>query len=166
MTTGDIEGASADYKPRHKRLSGPPRNSLDVADITSGGFHTKRVSDPLNPIHVIHGAVLRLDDSSKPRSLPAAHAGPDPRYNTSDIVGASPGWKSHTIPKEARRTYRETNKLGDIKGATADTYKPYPNTKRQTNPLVPVYINLDGIPIINDFSNTLEPESSSPPPPR
>ena len=153
MNTSDIEGAWADYKPRHKRLTGNKRNPLDVSDIVKTGFVTKRVSDPLNPVHVIHGQVQRLDETSRPRAVPPAHNGIDFQHTCHDILGSSPGWKSKGISTSSRRGYRETNKLSDIQGSTADTYKPYPHTNRHTNPLAPVYTNLDGMPIINDFSS-------------
>ncbi len=123
---------------------------------------SKRVVDPLNPVHHIYGQNFTLDDTSKPKALPKAHS-EDLRYTTRDIVGASPGWKPSGVPPPARRHYRQTNNVKDIEGSTADTYKPYPRTNRQTNPLQPVYTNLDGAPIVNDFSGTPIPNSTEPP---
>ena len=70
MGAADIEGAQAGWKPRHKVKSDQPRNTLDVGDILHVGFKTSRVSDPLNPHHIINGTEIVDDNKTRPRPLP------------------------------------------------------------------------------------------------
>lgn len=92
--------------------------------------------------------VIKDDPKSKPRSLPAAHAGPYMPLTTNDIEGAHTGWKPKHhmagVPAERRRQYREINKLDDINGAQANTRRLAMSTKRHVNPLDPDYPLLDG----------------------
>lgn len=164
LITSDIEGACADYKPRHRRGRDPARDIMKVDDIIGGEFKTNRVTDPLDPVHIIHDTVIRLDETSKPRALPKARNCVDCRYTTRDILGGEPGWKPSVISKEKRRHYGDTNKTSDIDRAQADSHKPYPSTLRATDPLAPLYRNLDGEPIIDDFGSN--PISNNVLPPR
>lgn len=84
---------------------------------------------------------------SRPRALPKAKYGPFNPLTTADIEGATPGWRplpQVNPPLEARRHFRNTNFMGDIPGAQADTLKHSICTERQVNPLDPVYASLDG----------------------
>lgn len=89
---------------------------------------------------------------SRPRPLPKAKDGPFYPLTTADIEGATPGWRplpQVNPPLEARRHFRNTNFMGDIPGAQADTVKHSICTKRHVNPLDPVYHSLDGEPLAN-----------------
>ena len=87
------------------------------------------------------------DISSKPRK-PRALIVDSQLLQTKDILGATPGWRPTDFP---RREYKNTNYLGDIPGAQADSIKHSIITKRETHPLVPVYQALDG------YGELLEP---------
>lgn len=89
---------------------------------------------------------------SRPRPMPKAKDGPFYPLTTADIEGATPGWRplpQVNPPLEARRHFRNTNFMGDIPGAQADTVKHAICTKRHVNPLDPVYHSLDGEPLAN-----------------
>jgi len=85
--------------------------------------------------------------STKPRK-PRALIVDSQLLQTKDILGATSGWKPTDFP---RREYKNTNYLGDIPGAQADSIKHSIITKRETHPLVPVYQSLDG------YGELLEP---------
>ena len=60
-----------------------------------------------------------------------------------------PGWKPKSdlvgvVPHDKRRHFRDINATHDILGAQADSSKPFIQTTRQTNPLNPHYVSLDG----------------------
>lgn len=59
---------------------------------------------------------------------------------THDIAGATSGWREK---QKERRDFRQTNFIGDINGAHADTVKHSIVTNRESNPLMPVYQALD-----------------------
>jgi len=141
MNLNDIEGAQAGWKPKHKRHNGPPRDNINVLDIIGGQWKSKRVTDPLNPVHIIHGLVIEDDKRSRPRELPKKRNGPNLML-TRDIPGAYPGW----VPPDQRkvRQVRPTNQTNDITGAQADSYKHGIRTKRISNPLDPFYTGVDG----------------------
>lgn len=141
MDLGDIEGAQAGWKPKHKRHQGPPRDNINVLDINGGGFKSKRVTDPLNPVHIIHGLTIEDDKRSRPRELPRKRNGPN-LMNTRDIPGAYPGW----VPPNKRvvRQVRPTNQTSDIMGAQADSFQHGIRTNRISNPLDPAYTGVDG----------------------
>jgi hypothetical protein len=153
ITTTDIEGAQAGWKPRHKRRSnenGALRNTLRVDDIVQEGFRTTRIADPLNPSHRIHGRIHEDGPKQRPKAPPNP-CGQDFNLHTEDIPGAYPGWKApHHIDgsfaQTGRRHYRKINATTDIPGATADSKHNYIVTKRVTNPLNPDYRGLDGYP--------------------
>ena len=153
ITTTDIEGAQAGWKPRHKRRSNGQaalRNTLSVNDIVQEGFRTTRIVDPLDPSHRIHGRVHEDGPKQKPKAPPNP-CGQDFSLHTEDIAGAYPGWKApHHIDgsfaKTGRKHYRKINATRDIPGAGADSKHNYIVTKRVTNPLDPEYRGLDGYP--------------------
>lgn len=150
----DIEGAQSGWKPRHvraRREAAPLNHSLDVSDITGGGFQSQRTTNPLAPSYRVNGMEIADDPiKSRPRSLPKARDGPFNPLTTEDIEGAQPGWRPMPQmhpPLEARRHFRNTNFMGDIPGAQADTVKHSICTSRHVNPLNPVYASLDGEPL-------------------
>lgn len=147
----DIEGTTTGWKPRHKRVlkEGAPRDVMQVADINlQGVVKNVRCTDPLRPVHFINGMVVADDlKHTMPRKLPPARDGPFYSLTTADIEGAWPGWKPpHAMqpPLEKRRHFRNTNFVADIVGAQADTVAHCIRTKRETNPLDPAYVDLDG----------------------
>lgn len=152
----DIEGAQSGWKPRHvrARYDAPPLDhSLNVSDITAGGFRTRRETNPLTPSYRVNGMDIADDPvKSKPKTLPKARDSPFYPLTTADIEGAQSGWRplpQVNPPLEARRHFRNTNFMGDIPGAQADTVKHSICTDRHVNPLNPVYASLDGEPLAN-----------------
>ncbi|CAM9664957.1 unnamed protein product [Ectocarpus sp. 12 AP-2014] len=152
----DIEGAQSGWKPRHRRArheAAPLDHCLNVSDITGGGFRTRRATNPLTPSYRVNGMDVADDPvKSRPRALPKAKDGPFYPLTTADIEGATPGWRplpQVNPPLEARRHFRNTNFMGDIPGAQADTVKHSICTERHVNPLNPVYDSLDGKPLAN-----------------
>lgn len=143
MSTDDIVGSKAGWKPVWKRRTGPPRKIMDVSDIVSDGFKSSRVTDPLDPVHRIHGRELRIDErKSRPRPLPKRRNGPN-LHQTRDIPGAYPGWfPSHK--RTQRGQVRPTNRTDDIKGAQADTCNHGLKSKRRLDPNDPQYVGVDG----------------------
>ena len=108
--------------------------------------HTSRVTDVLDPTYSVNGLVIADDAKyTKPKKNPGelkdSHL-----LKTEDIEGARPGWippMRFNPPIEARREFRNTNFIGDIDGAQADTIKHSIVTRRVTNPINPVYQALD-----------------------
>eukprot|EP00752_Nemacystus_decipiens_P013439 g11902.t1 len=152
----DIEGAKSGWKPRHQRArheASPLDHCLNVSDITGGGFRTRRLTNPLTPSYRVNGMDVADDPvKTRPRALPKAKDGPFYPLTTADIEGAAPGWRplpQVNPPIEARRHFRNTNFLGDVPGAQADTVKHSICTERHVNPLNPVYAGLDGEPLAN-----------------
>jgi hypothetical protein len=150
-TCADVEGAQVGWRPRHERArsDGPPLNAqFDVRDITNFGFKSTRTVCPLKPEYRIHGMVIRDDPKyTTPKPLPAAAAHAFYSLKTDDIEGAAPGWvPPHACqpPLEQRRHFRNTNFVGDIAGAQADTAKHAIVTLRVVNPLSATYDSLDG----------------------
>lgn len=99
---------------------------------------SSRRTDPCNPVYFINGMEYRDDRKSKPppekQQILDSHL-----LQTKDITGATPGHMS-AFP---RRQYANTNFVGDIEGAQADTTKHSMRTNRQSNPINPVYQSLD-----------------------
>lgn len=152
----DIEGAQCGWKPRHSqaRHNAPPLDHcLNVGDITGGDFRTRRTTNPLTPSYRVNGMDIADDPvASRPRSLPKARDGPFYPLTTVDIEGAQPGWRPMpqvNPPLETRRHFRNTNFVGDIPGAQADTVEHSICTDRHINPLYPLYASLDGEPLEN-----------------
>ena len=168
MTTEDIPGAQAGWVPRHKRRTGPVRNSLDCSDIMKEGFRTTRSTNPLDPVHNVHGMIVKDTMKQKPRPLPP-QIGQDFSLSTGDIEGAYPEWKApHHIDggfkERGRQEYRVINRTTDIPGAGADSKHNYIITKRVTNPLQPSYVGLDGYPFDQSPPCTPAYDINQPPP--
>jgi len=150
--TDDIDGAQTSWRPRHARvrLESAPKDIMEVTDISKRTHrfvdHTSRDTDPVDPVYVVNGMELRQDTRyTKPRKNPQ-YVSENHLLMTSDIEGAQPGWVPPAMvnpPLEKRREFRNTNFIGDIDGAKADTIKHSIWTKRTTNPLSPQYQGLD-----------------------
>ena len=146
----DIVGTTPGWKPLCKviRKINPPHNIMLTEDVVNDTWKTQRVQDPLDPVYVINGAVVKDDpQGSKPKKLPKKKNTPFYSLIADDIEGATAGW----IPPmelrpllEDRRHFRNTNFVGDITGAAADTVVHSIRTNRVVNPLLPTYISLDG----------------------
>jgi len=146
----DIIGTTPGWKPLCKviRKNNPPHDIMLTEDVVNDQWKTQRVQDPLDPVYVINGAVVKDDpQGSKPKKLPKKKNTPFYSLISNDIEGAYPGW---TPPMELRplledrRHFRNTNFVGDITGAAADTVVHSIQTNRVVNPLLPTYISLDG----------------------
>ncbi|KAG5182261.1 hypothetical protein JKP88DRAFT_164721, partial [Tribonema minus] len=150
----DIEGTKCGWKPRHARAraEAPPLDyALNVKDITDSGFKTQRCTNPLVPVYRCYGKEIADDPvESRPRALPPQKNAPFFSLTTADIEGAQPGWKPPTQlhpPLEQRRHWRNTNYVGDIRGASADSVRHAIRTDRHVDPLNPLYRSLDGEPM-------------------
>ena len=123
---------------------------------------TTRDTNIVEPVYYIHGDKIADDMRSKPRK-PKPFIADSHLLQTRDIPGATAGDRgSHrvAIPDELRREFRNTNYLGDIPGAQADTVKHAIRTSRKTNPLNPHYQSLDGDgQVLHDPIDPLLPNS-------
>jgi hypothetical protein len=126
----------------------PLTHHFDVRDINNLGFKSTRTVCPLKPEYRINGMVIRDDPRyTEPKPLPGPSNHDFFCLKTDDIEGAAPGWvPPHECrpAKEDRKHFRNTNFVGDIPGAQADTVKHAIRTERVVNPLNPVYDSLDG----------------------
>eukprot|EP01038_Epipyxis_sp_PR26KG_P014376 gene14376-19281_t len=143
FSVDDIVGAQAGWKPRHvkARLEGEPHDIMQAQDVSVKNHRyvdkTSRVTDVMNPVYSINGMTYQDDKYTKPKSVPKFI--PDSFFmKTKDINDYVPQTESFV-----RREYRNTNFIGDIEGAKADTIKKGITTNRTTNPLQPVYQALD-----------------------
>jgi hypothetical protein len=131
----DIEGARS--TTRHPEKMSKRDLILDVSDIAGQSFRTSRVTNPLEPTYFVNGAVVHNDDpKSKPRGAPTAKNTPFYSLYNADVM--------RPVTASVRPLLRETNYVGDIPGAQADTVSYAFRTNRQVNPLDPEYTNLDG----------------------
>lgn len=118
---------------------------------------SKRVTDPVAPTYFVNGMEIR-DDVKDTKPAPLKKLIPDNHLlQTQDIVGATA--KSIEEVYQSRREFRNTNFLGDINGAQADTIKHSIVTKRETNPLNPQYRSLDdGAPLAPPVTCLVPPD--------
>ncbi|KUF88570.1 hypothetical protein AM587_10007869 [Phytophthora nicotianae] len=146
----DIAGAQAGWLPRHKRglREHPPRDILNVQDITNVDFKSSRVTNVLNPVYTVNGMTVSDDPLSQPLKQHPKRDKPSYALKTDDIEGAS-----CTDPATAvvagivmahRRNYRDTNITSDISGAKADTLVHSIRSTRRVDPNAPQYSALDG----------------------
>jgi hypothetical protein len=117
---------------------------------------SNRGTDPVAPNYFIHGRPIEDDPKyTKPAPLKRYIEG-NHLLQTSDIPGATA--KTLEEVYESRRDFRNTNFLGDIEGAQADSIKHSIITKRTTNPLNPLYPALDdGIPLRGPVDSLVPP---------
>lgn len=79
------------------------------------------------------------DKYTKPKPM-KSYIADNHLLQTKDITGATPGFKD---TKFERREIRNINYIQDIEGTQADSIKHSIVTKRESNPLAPVYQSLD-----------------------
>ena len=145
MTTQDIVGAQACWRPLHRRvrLEGEPHDIMSIGDVvlTKKRFQDRgnRCTDLMRPVYEVNGIVVEDEPRySKPKPLPRYVDG-NHLLQTVDIEGAFSGWG-----KRERKEYRNIMSTQDVQGAQADTVKHCIASNRLTNPLTPVYQSLDG----------------------
>nr|CCA26088.1 conserved hypothetical protein [Albugo laibachii Nc14] len=132
---------------QHETLNHPPRDIMNIRDITDGKYHSKRVTDVLNPIHTIHGYTTEDDPLAHPFRPKLAKNTPFFSLRTMDIEGARSGCAGKSIVGNNStdlRSLRSSNYIDDVEGAQADTHHHCIQTKRCTDPNVPQYTALDG----------------------
>ena len=131
---------------RKARLSSdpPPASTLNADDISAPKHRfkdrTSRTVDPNNPVYYINGMSHADDVYTKPKPSKALIKD-NHLLQTRDIPGATPGWQP--TYNFDRKEFRNTNYIGDIEGTHADSIKHSITTKRESNPLNPVYQSLD-----------------------
>jgi hypothetical protein len=114
------------------------RDLLYVADISAKSCRIgKRVTDPNNPTYHINGLDIADDRYTKPKA-PKKFIEDSFLLKTKDITGASSD--SRGEDRFQRREVKNTNFVGDISGACADSIKHSIVTNRTTNPLQPVFL--------------------------
>ena len=144
MTTRDIEGAQACYRPvyRRARLENSPHEIMgnDGVVFKKERFQDrcKRDTNLTDPVYHVNGIVVANEEKSRPKMLKKLI---DDNYilKTRDIVGAYSGFRD-----EERREIRNIMSTADVPGAQADTIVHSMKSDRVTNPLTPVYESLDG----------------------
>lgn len=146
----DIEGTRPGWKPRHMRVR-KEAQPHDILPLTENPIkrtfarEATRQTDPLNPSYMIHHT--RHDEIEKSKPKKSKEFITDNHFlKTSDIDGAQVGYRLEhqlSLPNTLRKDFKNTNYIGDIIGAQADTKKTTFHTTRQTNPLQPVYQSLD-----------------------
>lgn len=146
LNVDDIEGSKAGWKPRHRILE--TRDIMATGDAKKIKFQdrTTRISNSLSPSYSLHGIEIKDSPRSRPRKL-KGQIKDSHLLKTSDIEGAQAGYISQhqlSVPLESRREFRNTNFIGDIDGSSADSVKHSITTKRELNPLQPIYPSLDG----------------------
>lgn len=118
---------------------------------------SQRSTDPVAPTYFIDGREIS-DNARDTKPLPLKKFLPGNHLLlTHDISGATA--RSADEMFQSRREFRNTNFLGDINGAQADSIKHSIITKRQTNPLNPNYPSLDdGVPLAAPVTSLIPPE--------
>ncbi|CEG43268.1 uncharacterized protein PHALS_13475 [Plasmopara halstedii] len=150
LKLNDIAGAYAGWLPRHKRevRENPPRDILNVRDITNVDFKSSRVTNVLNPIYTVHGTTFSDDPLSRPQSYHPKREKPSYLLKTDDINGTKCADPATTVVAGIimanRRNYRDTNSTSDICGAKADTLVHSIRSNRCVDPNSPQYLALDG----------------------
>ncbi|KAG7390404.1 hypothetical protein PHYPSEUDO_007927 [Phytophthora pseudosyringae] len=146
----DIAGAQSGWLPRHKRglRENPPRDSLNVLDITNVDFKSNRVTNVLNPVYTVNGMTFGDDPLSRPLAQHPRRDKPSYALKTDDIEGASCADPATTvvagIVMAHRRNFRDANVTSDITGAKADTLLHSIRSTRRVDPNAPQYSALDG----------------------
>ncbi|KAH7463707.1 hypothetical protein PRIC1_006589 [Phytophthora ramorum] len=146
----DIAGAQAGWLPRHKRglRENPPRDTLNVLDITNVDFKSSRVTNVLNPVYTVNGMTFQDDPLSRPLVQHPKRDKPSYALKTDDIEGAGCSDPATAIVAGIvmvnRRNFRDTNVISDITGAKADTLQHSIRSTRRVDPNAPQYSALDG----------------------
>lgn len=140
----DIAGSKPGWRPRHlqARHDAPAYPLMEVGDISKQNSRyvdrTSRSTNALDPVYSIHSQVI--DTHFKP--TPARNYIADSHLlQTRDVPGAYSGWEPRSVD---RREFTNTNFVGDIEGAQADSIKHGITTNRELHPLLPYYPSLDG----------------------
>jgi hypothetical protein len=122
------------------RLEALPHDIMSVGiAVKAAESLSQRVTDPVAPEYFIDGRVIRDDPrETKPAPL-KSFIDNGFLLKTKDITGATAVEDRYA----GRTEFRNTNFLGDISGAHADSIKHSIVTKRETNPLNPRYPSLD-----------------------
>ena len=137
----DIEGA----KPKPERTLVKP-DLMDPRDINGEEFHSKRITNPLEPSYVhrdSEGNLTSIGLVPGSKSKPALKAAWNPHrrnLDNQDIEGSAPGTVGLGVFANKQRNY--SKKLvdnNDIEGCKPGSHNKGIVTKRTTNPLNPVY---------------------------
>ncbi|POM60834.1 hypothetical protein PHPALM_30256 [Phytophthora palmivora] len=150
LKLNDIAGAQAGWLPRHKRglRENPPRDILNVTDITNVDFKSSRVTNVLNPVYSVNGMTIADDPLSRPLAQHPKRDKPNFTLRTDDIDGAGCSDPATAIVAgiimSKRRDFRDTNVTSDITGAKADTLLHSIRSTRHIDPISPKYSGLDG----------------------
>lgn len=148
----DIAGACRRRRRSVSASSHTADRLLDVRDINlDGTWRTRRSTNPLQPVHTVHGRRVEDEAESHPKTRHRQRRSHEPFFplTTSDIEGAQPAGVSKNsdfpgLPMENRRHFRQTNFVGDIEGSQAGTRRRGLCTQRTTNPNERDYALLDG----------------------
>lgn len=152
----DIIGAQANWRPRHERarLDAEPHDIMNkFNDISQRKLkpyeETNRRTNLCDPVYTIYGMEIKDDPRwSKPKALKGYVSGGTFSLSTHDVPGATSKYAPQNV--RPRTEFRNLTSTLDIEGAQADTIKHSMSTKRETNPLNPVYQSLDqGRPLYN-----------------
>ncbi|KAE8904052.1 hypothetical protein PF005_g18899 [Phytophthora fragariae] len=150
LKVDDIAGTQCGWLPRHKRglRENPPRDILNVQDITNVDFRSSRVTNVLNPVYTVNGMTFGDDPLSRPLVQHPKRDKPSYALKTDDIEGASCADPAAAIVAGIvmahRRNFRDTNVTEDIMGAKADTLLHSIRSTRRVDPNAPQYSALDG----------------------
>ena len=142
MTTEDIDGAQACYRPvyRRARLENPPHAIMENDGVVfkKDRFQDrcKRDTNLTDPVYHVNGIVVENEEKSRPKPL-KKQIDDSSLLQTRDIDGAYS--KDHK-----RREIRNIMSTADVPGAQADTIVHSMKSDRVTNPLTPTYESLDG----------------------
>lgn len=144
-----------DSKPKKPYIRNTSYNNIDYSDLTTDIFKTKRQTNPLDPLyeikykngeHYYHGMI----EKSKPQTYyPYQH--PDPfGLKVDDIHGSRPG-SLNKMSKFTGCNFNLTTR--DVVGGYSGTLKRGIVTKRQTNPVDPIYKYIGDYELVGDANN-------------
>lgn len=143
-------------------------DSINYKDVTHSDFHTKRMTNPLEPVYYLGypgGEKMSVGtiDGNKPLVF-SKYIIPDPmNLKVDDIDGSNTGSKNKIRKFTGMNFMYSSN---DIPGTQSNTYKRGIITKRNLNPLTPKYQYLgrielkDGVPENNPYGKKTKLEKS------